>query len=718
MTGTDAIKRLIEQMRAERGPLSKLRNIGIIAHIDAGKTTVTERVLYYTGRTHKMGEVHDGASIMDFDPEERARGITIGSAATYCEWKGRRINLIDTPGHVDFTAEVERSLRVLDGAVGVFCAVAGVQPQSETVWRQANRYGVPRIAFVNKMDRTGADFEKCLESMRRRLGAKPAPLVWPIGAGSGFKGVIDLVRGEQILYDDEDMLGKDPRHEPIPESGELRDIYTQRRAELIEAIADHSDDILERFLEGEEIEQRQIEEVLRAATVLGLVTPVLCGTAFKNKGVQRMLDAVVELLPSPLDLGAVEGTHPDTAEAVLFEPTPEAPLAAMAFKTVADKTGDLTYVRVYSGSLDKGAQVYNPNKSKRERIGRIYRMHADKRELVDKLPAGEIGAVVGLKHTLTGDTLCSEQAPIALGSLRFPEPVISQAIWPKRSGDKDKLAEALTALAKEDPTFRRYTDEETGEVIIAGMGELHLEILVNRLRRDFKVEIETGAPRVAYRQTLRREVEVEARHVKQTGGHGQFAVAHVRFSPAEEATELEFSDTITGGVVPKEYIPSVEKGIRAVCEQGGEAGFPLTNIKAVLFDGKHHPVDSSDMAFQAAGRLAMRLALERGGAVLLEPMMAFEVQTPEEYLSSVIGDLNTRRAEIQEIGSEGELKTVRGSIPVAETFAYTTTLRSLSQGRATSSLEPAGYAPVPKAIADRVYEEVRKAKREKELARR
>ncbi|RME76156.1 MAG: elongation factor G [Planctomycetota bacterium] len=705
-------------MQQARGPLSKLRNIGIIAHIDAGKTTVSERILYYTGRSHKMGEVHDGESIMDFDPEERARGITIGSAATYCEWKGRRINLIDTPGHVDFTAEVERALRVLDGAVGVFCAVAGVQPQSETVWRQANRYGVPRIAFVNKMDRTGADFEKCLASMRRRLGAKPVPVVWPIGAGAEFRGVLDLVRGEQILYDDEDMLGKDPRHEPVPDSGPLRELYEQRRAELVEAIADHSDDILERFLEGLEVSQEQIETILRAATVLGLVTPVLCGTALKNKGVQRLLDAIVDLLPSPLELGAIEGEDPDTGEPVLLEPTPEAPLAAMAFKTVADKTGDLTYVRVYAGKLEKGVQVYNANKRKRERIGRIYRMHADKRELVEQLPAGEIGAVVGLKHTLTGDTLCSEQRKIALGSLRFPEPVISQAIWPKRTGDKDKLGDALAALAKEDPTFRRFTDEETGEVIIAGMGELHLEILTNRLRRDFKVEIETGPPRVAYRQTLRREVEVEARHIKQTGGHGQFAVAHIRFTPVESGSEIEFEDTITGGVVPKEYIPSVEKGIRAECERGGEAGFPLTSIKAVLFDGKYHPVDSSDMAFQAAGRLAMRLALEKGGAQLLEPMMQFEVQTPEEYLSAVIGDLNTRRAEIQEIGSEGDLKTVRGLIPVAETFAYTTTLRSLSQGRATSSLEPAAYAPVPKGIADKVYEEARKAKREKALAAR
>jgi elongation factor G len=716
MTGTDAMERTIEQMRNESGSLSKLRNIGIIAHIDAGKTTVSERVLYYTGRTHKMGEVHDGESIMDFDPEERARGITIGSAATYCEWAGRRINLIDTPGHVDFTAEVERSLRVLDGAIGVFCAVAGVQPQSETVWRQANRYGVPRIAFVNKMDRTGADFAKCLESMRRRLGAKLAPVVWPIGAGSEFKGVVDLLRCEQILYDDEDMLGKDPRTEPIPAEGELRDIYTQRRAELVEAVADHSDTILERFLEGEDISQQELEETLRAATILGLVTPVLCGTALKNKGVQRLLDAVVELLPSPLNLGAVEGEDPATGESILFEPTPEAPLAAMAFKTVADKNGDLTYVRVYSGSLDKGAQVHNPNKQKRERIGRIYRMHADKRELVESLAAGEIGAVVGLKHTLTGDTLCMSETPIALGSLRFPDPVISQAIAPKRSGDKDKLGDALSSLAKEDPTFKRFTDDETGEVIIAGMGELHLEILVNRLRRDFKLEIETGAPRVAYRQTLKKPVEVEARHVKQTGGHGQFAVARVRFAPIEDSTEIEFEDSITGGVVPKEYIPSVGKGIREICERGGEAGFPLTSIRAELYDGKYHPVDSSDMAFQAAGKLAMRLALEQGGAQLLEPKMQFEVQTPEEYLSSVIGDLNTRRAEIQEIGSEGDLKSVRGFIPVAETFAYTTTLRSISQGRATSSLEPSAYAPVPKAIADKVYEEARKAKREKALA--
>ncbi|GIW72743.1 MAG: elongation factor G [Planctomycetota bacterium] len=712
MSTTEALERALAALRRERGPLAALRNIGIVAHIDAGKTTVTERILYYTGRTHKMGEVHDGESVMDFDPEERARGITIGSAATHCEWKGHRINLIDTPGHVDFTAEVERSLRVLDGAVGVFCAVAGVQPQSETVWRQANRYGVPRIAFVNKMDRPGADFERCLESMRRRLGAHPVAIVSPIGAEKDFAGLIDLIHGVQVLYDAEDMLGRDPRLQPLPESGPLREQYERGRQALLEALADHSDSIAERYLEGEPIGARELIETLRAATLLGLLTPVLCGSALRNKGVQRLLDAVVDLLPSPLDLGPIQGRPPRGGEPILLEPHPEAPLAALAFKTVADRTGELTYIRVYAGRLERGAQVWNATKGKLERIGRIYRMHAAQREMVDCLQAGEIGAVVGLKETLTGDTLCSRELPLVLGSVRFPEPVISQAIRPARSADKDKLADALSRLAKEDPTFRRFTDEETGEVIIAGMGELHLEILVNRLRRDYGLAIETGTPRVAYRQTLAGPVEVEARHVKQTGGHGQFAVARLRFEPLEDAEgEIIFEDTIVGGAIPREYIPSVEKGLREVCEQGGEVGFPITRFRAVLHDGKHHPVDSSDLAFQEAGKLAMRLALEAAGTVLLEPKMRFEVQTPEEYLSAIIGDLNARRAEIAEIGAEGELKFVRGKIPVAETFAYTTTLRSLSQGRATSSMEPCEYAPVPRQLAERIYEEARRARR-------
>jgi elongation factor G len=709
MTSTEAMTRLIEAQRTDRGPLGRVRNIGIIAHIDAGKTTVSERILFYTGRTYKMGEVHDGSAVMDYDPEEQARGITITSAATYCEWKGTKINLIDTPGHVDFTAEVERSLRVLDGAVGVFCAVSGVEAQSETVWRQANRYSVPRVAFVNKMDRTGADFEFVLDSMRKRLGARPAPIVYPIGAEKEFKGLVDLVHGQIVTYTAEDMLGKQPELSPVPEGGPLREIYETWRLKLVEQLADVSDAIAEKYLSGEEITTKEIKEALRAATVLNLLTPVVCGAALRNKGIQRCLDAVVDYLPSPLDIGIVEGTHPKTGAPEIREPSPQAPLTALAFKTIADKTGDLTFVRIYAGKLEKGVPMYNPNKDREERVGRIYRMHAANREQVEELKAGEIGAVVGLKYTLTGDTLCDTQKPIVLGALKFPEPVISQSIKPKAQADKDKLGDALGKLAKEDPTFRRFTDHETGEMIMAGMGELHLEVLVNKLKRDYKVEVDTGAPRVAYRQTIKRPVDIEGRHVKQSGGHGQFGIARIKFEPVDGGSgEIIFEDEIKGGAIPREFIPSIEKGVRDVCEKGGRTGFPIVNVKCLLWDGKYHDVDSSDMAFQEAGRVAMRNCMDQAGMKLLEPRMKLEVQVPDQFVSAVIGDLNSRRAEVHEIDAEGDIKVVRGKVPIAEMFAYSTTLRSLTQGRGTYTMEPLEYSVVPQAIADKVFEEAEK----------
>jgi len=697
------------QSSGNNGALRRIRNIGIIAHIDAGKTTVSERVLFYAGRTHKMGEVHDGASVLDYLEEERERGITITSAATYCEWKGHEIHLIDTPGHIDFTAEVERSLRILDGAVGVFCAVAGVQPQSETVWRQANRHGVPRVAFINKMDRPGADFHRAVDSMRKRLGARPAPVVYPVGREKDFRGLIDLVNGVLVSYTDEDMLGKTPLVGPVP--AELEAEFRRGREALVEAVADASDEVADLYLGGAPVPADVLKRALRDATVHGKLTPVLCGAALRNKGVQRLLDAVVDYLPSPVDKPLSEGVHPRTKEPVGREARPEAPLSALAFKTIADKNGDLTFVRVYSGVLSRGSAVLNSSKDKVERIGRMFRMHAAQREPVEEVQPGDIAAVVGFKYTLTGDTLCDPEAPILLGAPQFPDPVIARAVKAKRSDDKDRLTEALAKLAKEDPTFRRRTDDETGEIVISGMGELHLEILVNKLLREYRVDVDQGAPRVAYRQTLARAIEVEGRHIKQTGGHGQYGVVKVRFEPLGPGeTDVLFADTIVGGVIPKEYIPAVEKGIRALAVDGAATGFPVVGFKATLYDGSFHEVDSSDLAFQAAGQLALRQALDSAGLKVLEPMMRLEVEVPEAYLSGVIGDINSRRAEIHEITGDGDLKSVRGKVPIAEMFGYATMLRSLSQGRATFSMEPCEYAIVPKQIADRIVEEAKKAK--------
>ncbi len=672
-----------------------------MAHIDAGKTTVSERILFFSGKIRRVGEVHDGEATMDYLEEEQKRGITITSAATQCFWKGYRINLIDTPGHVDFTAEVERSLRVLDGAVAVFCAVAGVEAQSETVWRQANKYKVPRICFINKMDRIGANFEKALRSIRTKLGARAAPIQIPIGAEKDFQGVIDLIEGQEIYFDDPE--GMQFRIQPL--SPENQAVYTSARETLLESLAEIDDDFCEKFLGGEAIDAGTLRAVLRQGTVSGALNPVLCGAALKNKGVQQLLDAVCHYLPCPTDI-SVEGKDPASpAEVVERRPLRDEPFSGIAFKTIADKNGDLTFIRIYSGELRRGDEVYNPNRRISERIGRLYLMHAAQRiPIEDAAGAGDIVAVIGLKKSYTGDTLCDERHPILYGAMDFPETVISQAIEPVSTMDRDKLANTLAILAKEDPTFNRQMDPETGEMIISGMGELHLEIIVNRIVNEFKVHARVGKPSVAYRQTISGRVEVEGRHIKQTGGHGQFAVVNMIFEPCGQ-TENVFEDKIVGGTVPREYIPSVGRGLREAFRRGGALRFPFVNIKAILFDGKAHEVDSSDLAFQLAGSLAFREALSRVRVILLEPRMRFEIVVPAEYLGDVVGDLNSRRAEVHEIETEGNLRTIRGLVPLAEMFNYTTNLRSMTQGRGTSSLEPAEYSTVPESIAEKVRAE-------------
>ncbi len=660
---------------------SRIRNIGIMAHIDAGKTTVTERVLYYTGRIHRVGEVHDGEATMDYLEEEQRRGITITSAATFCFWKKHGLNLIDTPGHVDFTVEVERSLRVLDGAVAVFCAVAGVEAQSETVWRQANRYDVPRICFINKMDRVGADFDKAVQSVRSKLGARVAPIQVPLGSEKDFRGYLDLVNEEEAIFKG-DGEGEVERG---PVSEENLELYRAARENLLEALAEMDDELCDKFLGGEEIDRESVRRVLRRATVRGILNPVLCGSALKNRGVLEVLDAICDYLPSPLDR-QIEGVSPADSEKVLArEASSEAPFAAIAFKTVADRNGDLTFLRIYSGGLRRGDQILNVNTGKTERIGRIFRMHANRREVLENGgSAGDIVAVIGLKNTYTGHTLCDSAAPIVFGEMRFPDTVISQSVETRSAIDADKLAKALATLAREDPTFKRHVDEETGEVLISGMGELHLEVLVHRLVREFKISLSVGRPRVAYRQTLTRPVTIEARHVKQSGGHGQFAVVEVEFEPIEggEGAALEFEKRIVGGSVPTEYIPSVARGLRDAAKRGDRLRFPFVNVRASLVDGKAHDVDSSDMAFQIAGKLAFRLAVERVGTVLLEPKMKLEVVAPADHLGDVVGDLNKRRTEIRDVEIDGNSRVIRGFVPLAEMFDYTTTLRSLTQGRA------------------------------------
>jgi elongation factor G len=682
--------------------LAKVRNIGIMAHIDAGKTTTTERILFYTGITYKIGEVHDGAAVMDWMAQEQERGITITSAATKCEWRGHTIQIIDTPGHVDFTVEVERSLRVLDGAIAVFDGVAGVEPQTETVWRQADKYGVPRMCFVNKLDRTGADYFRCVAMMRERLGAQPLVLQLPIGDESAFIGVVDLLEMRALTWRGETVKGEDYAVEEIP--AELVEPATQYREQLLETLSEVDDEVLERYLEGEELPVPTIKAAIRRATIAGRLNPVLCGSAFKNKGVQPMLDAVIDFLPSPLDLPPIEGLAPDGETPLQRRPSVTEPFAALAFKVQTDRhLGKLTYVRVYAGSLDAGSAVVNSTKDRKERIGKIYQMHANKREERASAAAGEIIAVQGLKQTTTGDTLCDPAAPVILESMAFPEPVIDVAIEPKTKADQEKLSTAIQRLAEEDPTFRVRNDEETGQTVISGMGELHLDILVDRMRREFNVEANVGRPQVAYRETIRRKVEkLEHTHRKQTGGAGQYAKVVVRLEPlrlAPDGPTYEFHNAVSGGRIPKEYIPSVDAGAQDAMQYGVLAGYPLVGIKLTLLDGQHHEVDSSELAFKIAGSMVLKEAARQADPALLEPMMAVEVTTPEENLGDVIGDLNSRRGTIQAMEERGGARVVRALVPLSEMFGYVGDLRSKTQGRASYSMQFDSYAEVPQGVA-------------------
>ncbi len=680
-------------------PLEKTRNIGIIAHIDAGKTTTTERVLFYTKKIHRMGEVHEGAATMDWMPQEQERGITITSAATTCFWLDNRINIIDTPGHVDFTAEVERSLRVLDGGVVVFDAVAGVEPQSETVWRQANKYNVPRICFVNKMDRIGADFWRTVEMIRERLGASPVPIQIPIGQESNFRGFIDLIEQQAVIFTDD--LGTKSDHTQVPTSMEAE--FERQRELLIERIAETDEELTLKYLESEEISKEELIAALRRATIAGTLVPVLCGSALKNKGVQAMLDAVIAYLPSPLEIPPPTGIDPDTNETVTREVSDSAPFSALAFKIVSDPfVGRLSYLRVYSGTLNKGAAIENSTKDKTERIGRLLRMHANHREDIDEIRAGDICAAVGLRNTFTGDTLSDAQHPVILESITFPQPVISIAIEPRTRADQDKMAIALNKLTEEDPTFQLRTDAETGQTIISGMGELHLEVIVDRLFREFKVEANVGRPQVAYRETITRDAQAQGKYIRQTGGHGQYGDVWIRVAPNERGKGFEFINAIVGGVVPREYIKPVENGIRESLENGIIAGYPMIDVKATLYDGSYHEVDSSEMAFKTAGSLAIKEAARKAAPILLEPVMLVEVTTSEEFYGDVIGDLNRRRGIILGMESRGTMVVVRGNVPLAEMFGYVNDLRSMTSGRANYSMEFAHYDPVPKNIADTI----------------
>ena len=687
---------------AREFPLEKIRNIGIMAHIDAGKTTTTERILFYTGRVHKLGETHDGAATMDWMVQEQERGITITSAATTCQWGDVRINIIDTPGHVDFTVEVERSLRILDGAVAVFCAVGGVEPQSETVWRQADKYGVPRIAYVNKMDRTGADFFNAVKMMRDRLSANAVPIQLPIGAEDSFVGMIDLVKMDARIYEDD--LGTRSQETEIPE--ELRPLAEEYREKLLEAVADTDERLMEKYLEGEEITVQELMTALRKATIAGQIVPVLCGTSFKNKGVQPLLDAVVSYLPSPIDIPPVEGTDVNTGEPITRESSDDEPFSALAFKIMSDPyVGKLAYFRVYSGILTAGSYVYNPVKGKRERIGRILRMHANHREELEEARAGDIVAAVGLKNTATGDTLCDEKHPVMLETMDFPEPVISIAIEPKTKADQDKLGVALGRLAEEDPTFRVYSDEETGQTIIQGMGELHLEVIVDRLLREFKVEANVGKPQVAYRETIRETVKAEGKFIRQSGGHGQYGHVWLQLEPLEPGSGFEFVNKIVGGVVPKEYIPAVENGVRDAMANGVLEGYPVVDVRVTIYDGSYHEVDSSEQAFRIAASIGFREGAKRAKPVLLEPIMAVEVVTPEEFMGDVMGDINSRRGSVLGMESRGNTQIIRGEVPLAEMFGYATDLRSMTQGRAVSTMSLHHYAVVPDSIAEKIIEQ-------------
>ena len=689
-------------MAEKRVDITKLRNIGIMAHIDAGKTTTTERILFYTGRLHRMGEVHDGASTMDWMDQEKERGITITSAATSCEWDGHQINIIDTPGHVDFTVEVERSLRVLDGAVALFCAVGGVEPQSETVWRQADKYGVPRIAFVNKMDRTGADFYHAVDMMKERLGANAVPITLPIGEGDLFAGVIDLMTMTARMYHEENF-GSTFEDVPIPQ--DLKGLSNKYRTLMLEAVSDVDDTLLEKYLEGKEISAEEVKNVLRTATIQNKIVPVLCGSAFKNKGVQKLLDSVVEFLPSPLDVGEIHAHHAHKSDKVVVLPDEKAHFSALAFKIMTDPfVGKVTFIRVYSGKLEAGSYVHNSISDKKERISRILEMHANSRTDRDLIRVGDIVAIVGLKYTKTGDTLCSEKDQVILEKMVFPEPVIEIAIEPKTKADQDKLSDALSKLSDEDPTFRVKVNDETGQTLISGMGELHLEILVDRMKREFKVEANVGKPQVAYRETISKSVQQETKFAKQSGGRGKFGHVYIEVSPNEPGKGYEFENAIVGGAIPKEFITPVSNGIQEAMRNGVIAGFPVVDIKVRLYDGSYHDVDSDEMSFKIAGSMAFKDAARKASPILLEPMMKVEVTTPEEYLGDVMGDLNSRRGKIEGFSSRKDAQVIRGMVPLAEMFGYATTLRSMTQGRAIYTMQFAYYSEVPKSIAEEISE--------------
>lgn len=687
---------------ANKVSIDRVRNIGIMAHIDAGKTTTTERILYYTGKTHRIGEVHDGAATMDWMEQEKERGITITSAATTCFWNNHQINIIDTPGHVDFTVEVERSLRVLDGAVALFCAVGGVEPQSETVWRQADKYGVPRIAFVNKMDRIGADFYHAVEMMKERLGANAIPINLPIGEGDMFVGVIDLIQYNARMYH-EDSLGTTYDEIEIPK--DLREIANKYRTQMLEAVSDVDDTLLEKYLEGKEITPDEIKSVLRRATIELKIVPVLCGSSFKNKGVQKLLDAVVDFLPSPADLKEIEAHHIGMNDVVKRKIDENEKFTALAFKIMNDPyVGKLSFFRVYSGTLSSGSYVYNSVSGKKERISRLLQMHANHREEISEVRAGDIAAAVGLKFTKTGDTLCTENDPVVLERMTFPEPVIQIAIEPKTKADQDKLSEALSKLSDEDPTFKVKVDEETGQTLISGMGELHLEIIVDRMKREFKVEANIGKPQVAYRETITTTVQAEGKFVKQSGGRGKYGHVWIELSPNEPGKGYEFINAIVGGVVPKEYIPAVSQGIQDAMKNGVIAGYPMVDIKAKLFDGSYHDVDSDEISFRVAGSMAFQAAARKANPVLLEPIMSVEVITPEEYLGDVMGDLNSRRGKIEGFSARKDAQVIKAFVPLSEMFGYATVLRSMTQGRALYTMQFDHYSEVPKSIAEEIAE--------------
>ena len=670
-----------------------------MAHIDAGKTTTTERILFYTGRTHRLGEVHEGMATMDWMEQEQERGITITSAATTCEWRGHQINIIDTPGHVDFTVEVERALRVLDGAVAVFCAKGGVEPQSETVWRQATKYHVPRLAYVNKMDIVGADFYRVVSMMKERLQANAVPIQLPIGAEADFKGQVDLLKMKAEIYTDD--LGNTIDETEIP--ADLRDAAEEARAALIEAVAETDDELMEKYLNGEELSHEELMAGIRKATIAGTMTPVLCGTSYRNKGVQPLLDAIVDFLPSPLDIPPVEGTKKNSDEVITRKADDKEPFSALAFKIMADPfVGKLVFFRVYSGSLKSGSYIYNSTKGKRERIGRILRMHANHREEMDEIYAGDIAAAVGLKETTTGDTLCTEGNPIILESMEFPEPVIRVAIEPKTKAGQDKMSLALIRLAEEDPTFKTYTDESTGQTIIAGMGELHLEIIVDRLLREFRVEATVGKPQVAYKECIRRAAKAEARYVRQTGGHGQYAHCVIEIAPREPGSGYEFVNKIVGGVIPKEFIAPIDQGIREAAQSGLLSGHEVVDFSATLLDGSYHEVDSSEMAFKIAGSMAFKDALAKADCALLEPMMKIEVVVPDEYMGDVLGDITARRGRVTGMDMHAGLHSIDGLVPLSEMFGYATDLRSKTQGRGTYTMQFAHYEEVPNSIAEKI----------------